>query len=213
MTTKPRAGRQRYHLDGREVVGTTTVCNVISKGDALVRWANQQGLLGIDISKSRVTNVGGLVHAMVAAHLMGEQVDTDDFTKAEIDAAENSVLSFLEWAKRREIEVIRSEEPLVCEHLPYGGTADLYARVDGRLEVLDWKSGGLYAEHNFQIAAYRHLLEDAGFTVDACRLLSLPRTPDESFTEKVIEDTTRYWQVFKTAHSLYIALREAKNHG
>src|SRR3990167_1937583 len=133
MTTKPRAGRQRYQLkDGTLVPGVTTVLGVISK-PALISWANRQGLAGIDTTKyvDSLAAVGTAAHLLIQAHLTKTEPDLSDFTPNQVSLAENALLSFMEWTKGRELETILSETPLVCEDCRFGGTPDWHGLIDG----------------------------------------------------------------------------------
>src|SRR5207237_6771148 len=60
-------------------------------------------------------------------------------------------------AKSIALEPLAIERTVYCESCGYAGTLDLYARVEGALTVLDWKSGrAIYPEAFLQNVAYRH---------------------------------------------------------
>src|SRR5579883_893524 len=88
-------------LDGTEVPGATTVVGIISKGDALLRWAWELGRQGIEMAKYRdsLADIGTLAHQMIEEHLGGPAVDYDQYTAADRDRAENCALKFFEWEK------------------------------------------------------------------------------------------------------------------
>lgn len=181
----------RYKLaDGSIVPGVTTITGQLGwNKQVLINWANRIGLEGISASKYKddKADIGTLAHAMVTGWLQGLQADTGDYSKNQIEAAENSALSFFEWAKNKKIEPILIEKPLVSEEYKYGGTADIYAKIDGATELIDLKTGsGIYDEMIIQVAAYGRLLVENGFTVDTIRILNIPRTEDESFVEKLV---------------------------
>ena len=88
----------------------------------------------------------------------------------------------------------------------YGGMADIYAKVDDSLELIDLKTGsGIYPEMIIQVAAYRQLLLENGHSVDSVRILNIPRTGDESFVEKKISKAHLgvAWKIFKNCLSIY----------
>ena len=88
----------RYRLADKTIVpGVTTVLNLLSK-PALVPWANKMGLQGIDTSKyvDDKADIGTLAHAIITDKLTGKETDTSDYSKNQIDLAENSCLSFWE---------------------------------------------------------------------------------------------------------------------
>lgn len=205
---------QKYFLkDGTLVPGTTRITGVLNK-PALVAWANRIGLQGIEVGKfvDDKADIGTLAHAMITNELVGKETDTSDYSKNQIESAENSVLSYYEWAKGKKIEPILIETRLVSEEHKFGGTVDIYTKIDGVLELLDLKTGsGIYEEHFYQVGGgYLKLLQENGHSVERIRILNIPRTPDESFQEQVIktEDCEKYWQIFHLCLQLYPLLRK-----
>lgn len=194
----------RYKLaDGTIVPGVTTIT-----GDqlgwnkrALINWANRMGLKGIDSNKYKddKADIGTLAHSMVTDWLLGIKTDTSDYSKNQIQAAENSALSFFEWAKNRRIKPILVEIPIVSERYRFGGKPDIYAAIDGDLELIDLKTGsGIYEEMIIQVAAYAKLLTEGGHEVESVRILNIPRTEDEAFIERVMGTKQREvaWKIF-----------------
>ena len=214
--TTPRARRHTRYYDasGTMLPGVTTVLNVIAK-PALINWANRMGLEGIDTTKhvDALAGIGTLAHTMIAAHLTKTELDISDYSPKDVSKAENACLSFFEWAKRREVKTVLSEEHLVSEEFRFGGTCDWYGQLDGNLTVIDFKTGrGLYDEHTYQLAAYAHLLTENGHALKEARLLRVGRTEDEGFEERVfpMDTLAPYFNVFKCALNLYVATRNAR---
>jgi hypothetical protein len=202
---------QAYKVDGKRVPGVTTVLGVISK-PALVKWANNLGLQGIDSTGyvDALASVGTLAHEMIQEHLGGPPWDRGGFTPTEIDTAENAALSFFEWERvngvRMETEAI--ELQLVSREYLYGGTIDWLGLIDGKRWLVDIKtSKGLFPEHAYQVAAYHRLLSENGYGVDGARLLRVGRSEDEGFDDHIIggDALARAWDVFQCALSLYRA--------
>lgn len=191
-----------------KVPGITTVIGLLNK-PALVKWANNLGLQGIDSSKyvDDKAAIGTLAHAMITDKLIGKETDTSDYSKNQIDQAENSVLSFWEWEKDHKIEeVFFAERPLVSEAHKFGGTLDIYAQVNGQKEIIDIKTGkGIFDEHWYQVATLKILLEENGFKVDATRIVNIPRSEDEGFLEKVVteKENTQGWNIFYHLLQIY----------
>lgn len=211
MKTK---AHQKYVLaDGKTVVaGVTTIVNQLSK-PALVPWANRLGLIGIDVSKfvDDKAMIGTLAHEMILAHLSKRQPETEDYSKNQIDAAENAFLSYLEWEKGKVIDPILIEEQGVCQHYRYGGTFDFYGKVDGSLELIDFKSGsGIYPEFFFQIAAYGGIIKERGLKIEKYRILNIPRTEDESFKEEVKSDLSLHFEAFCKLLDFYYLNKQIK---
>jgi len=188
MSNKTKA-HIRYKLpDKTPVPGVTTVLGLLQK-PALIPWANKLGLSGIDVSKyvDDLADIGTIAHAMITDHLSGMETDYGDYSSNQIDMASNSVLSFWEWEKEHKVEeVYFCERPLVSIEHGYGGTLDIYAKVNSKKEIIDLKTGkGIWPEHIYQVATLKKLLEENGYEVDGVRVLNIPRTEDESFAEHV----------------------------
>ena len=106
-----------------------------------------------------------------------------------------------------------AETPLVSEVYSYGGTPDIYAKIDGVFELINLKTGsGIYDEHFYQVSSYKELLIEHGNKVDRCRILNIPRSEDESFDEKIFTDTSLYWQMFVTCLVIYDLQKRIRNH-
>jgi hypothetical protein len=196
----------RYkNKDGKVVPGTTTICGELAK-PYLVKWANNLGLDGISSEDYRdiAADIGTLIHLMVQCDLQGVTPDTTDFTKSDIEAAENGLLKWYEWKKGKVIKPILIETPLVSELHQYGGTIDLYAEVDGALNLIDFKSGkSVYSEHFIQLAAYKHLLKEHNYPVNKARILRIGRDESEGFEDRLQTDLMAQWEIFEHLRAIY----------
>ena len=202
----------RYKLaNGENCPGATTITNQLHK-PALVPWANRLGLAGIDVTKyvDDKAAIGTLAHRMILDYFLKDKCNTDDYAKNQIDQAENSFLSFLEWEKQHKINVTCVETQLVSEKYKYGGTFDFYGLVDGNLEVIDFKTGGIWPEHWFQVAAYKELLLENRHHPISVRILNIPRTEDESFKEEFKVDISKYLEGFLKLLEFYYINKELK---
>jgi hypothetical protein len=191
--------------DGLIVPGVTTILGILAK-PALVPWANKLGLQGIEVGKyvDDKADIGTLAHAMILSHLKGEKTDTSDYSQKQIDQAENSFLSYLEWERGKKIEPVFVESSFVSEDCLFGGQPDFYGRVDGRRTILDFKTGsGIYDEHYFQLCAYESLLKEQGCDAERGIILNIPRTEDERFSEKTFYDFENGWRLFVHCLEIY----------
>ena len=213
QTTERCKAHITYRLrDDTIVPGVTTILGVLNK-PALVKWANNLGLQGIDSSKfvDEKAAIGTLAHQMIADYLRGEKTDTGEYSKVQIDQAENAVLSFFEWEKTHHIEPILIEEPMVSEIFCFGGTIDCLGRVNDKLYLIDLKtSGGIYPEMLIQLAAYKQLLTEHGHNVDQTIILRVGRTEDEGFEERQANNLAKRWEIFQHALSIYQLQKEVK---
>lgn len=197
---------------GKRVPGTTTITGLLEKR-ALHHWIARITKEGQDWEKYRDDkgSIGTLVHGMIMAELKDEEVDTDDYTQKQIDQAENSYISWLEWRKGKDIKPLLIEEELVSEAHKYGGTPDLLAYIDGALVLSDYKTGGIYIEHVLQGAAYANLVKEHGFPLpDRLQILGVPRDEDETFREVNITNYQPAWGVFWNLLQAYEGLKKVK---
>jgi len=170
-------------------------------------------LQGIDSTKYRDEKgeIGSLAHMMIMAELKGEKVDISDYSKNQIDQAENSFLSWLEWHKGKELKPILIESPLVSETYNYGGTPDFYGDINNELVLGDYKTGGVWKEAYIQTCAYVHLLLENGHQCPVkIIILGIPRTPDEKFQEVIYTSFETGWELFKHLKITYELLKQIK---
>ena len=209
---KRSKAHQRYRLtDGTIVPGVTTILGVMNK-PALVKWANNLGLQGIDSSVyvDETAKIGTLAHEMVQEYLGGPEWDRSAYNPGQIDLAENAVLSFFEWERRNvsSFETVFIEKQFVSETNRYGGTVDWYGELDEQMWLVDFKTcKALFPEHTYQTAAYWALLLEHGYRVDGVRILRIGRSEDEGFDDKIIgrEEIEDAYRVFESALNLYRA--------
>jgi hypothetical protein len=147
---------------GARVPGVTTVNkNIGWSTENLIRWANRQGLKGIDIRApggSREADVGTLVHALVEAEINGAPPPAiPEQYRAQ---AEQGLASFQRWLRQTRIEIIATEAYGVDEEYRAGWCLDALGLEEDGVSLLDWKSGGgPYPEHFLQAAAYTTFVE------------------------------------------------------
>jgi hypothetical protein len=188
---KSDKGHQIYKLqDGTRVPGCTTVTGVLNK-PALVKWANNLGLNGIDSNKyvDSLANAGTLAHYLAACELLYEVPDQgylDEFSKVDHDRAANAMLSFYNWQKQHTVRVIASELQLVSEQYRFGGTCDFIAEIDGQVTLVDLKTcKALYGttdEKWSQVSGYDLLAIENGYAIQAlAHILRIGREESEGF--------------------------------
>ncbi len=206
-TTK--AHTQYYLKSGDQAPGVTTVLGVLSK-PFLVKWANNLGLKGIDSSKftNKMASIGTITHLMVMCHLSGTSPDLSEYSQQDISIAENCMLSFLEWEKEHKLEPVILEIPLVSDIYGYGGTPDFIGLVNGRLELLDFKTSNAIWDSNFyQLAAYRQIAIEHGHKVERARILRIGRDSNEGFEERLMTKFDNEFNLFRNCLSIYNLLK------
>jgi hypothetical protein len=210
---RSRSHTRYYDKAGKLLPGVTTVLGVLNK-PALISWANNLGLAGINVREyvDILATVGKIGHDMICCHNKGVKFEANGERADLIDKAENCFLSYLAWEKQHKVEPILCEAALVSEKYGFGGTVDMFAKVDGILTVVDYKTGkAIYPEHVYQVAAYRYLIiENGGYVPAAVRILQIGRDENEGFSEKIVTDTTREWELFQHCLAIYQLQKKAK---
>ena len=203
----------RYKLqDGTRVPGVTTLTGILDK-PALKYWANKIGLEGIEIRKyvDDKADIGTLAHYMVLCDFKGKTPDTLDYSKNQIEQAETCLIKFWDWKSGKEIEPILLEAPLVSEKHRFGGTCDIYAKVNGTPTLIDLKTGrGIYDEMLYQVSAYKMLLAEHKYLAEQCMILRIGRNEEEGFETKVLNSTALYEEIFLRCLEIYNLRKQLK---
>jgi len=149
-------------LAGKKVPGVTTVNkNIGWSTENLIRWANRQGLDGVDVRSRQgqtAANIGTLVHAFIEAEVLGQPMpEVEEEYRGRV---EQGLESFRTWRRQTSIEIIGTELSGVDEEDEAGWCLDaLCKQVDG-LSIMDYKSGkGPFPEHFIQVATYTTFFE------------------------------------------------------
>lgn len=223
-STKPKVkfaktrAHQTYRLkDGTKVPGASTVAKIGDDPSALIHWAWTCGMNGQDYKKVReqAADIGTLAHFMVECHLRGQEPDTSEFSKADIDRAETAFMKFLEFWQTNGLTV--SGEPevqLVSEKYKYGGTLDLPATDrDGGLVLLDWKtSGAIYDTHLSQLAGYEGLWNEnhPDRPITRRAIVRIGKEDVGDFEYRWLADLSKHLEAFRAKAALYHALKECR---
>lgn len=175
--------QQYRNLSGSRVGGTTYVIgqNLGWNKDALLGWANREGLAGKNIRDSRSTaavaaDTGTLAHAMIEDHIHGRPVQMHSTAEVTIDLKDReranvAYSGFARWHRNSGLVIVGTELYGVDEDWQTGFCIDALAVEPGGIEtvgspahlqwtLLDWKSSkGTYADHFIQAAAYTTFTE------------------------------------------------------
>ncbi len=214
VTNRVKAHTVYKLANGQRVPGVTTILGVLNK-PALVKWANNLGLQGIDSNKyvDEKAEMGTCAHYMIECHVKHAQPDLTEFSAAIQDKAANGFLKFLEWDNQfGPFELIASELELVSETLKVGGKVDLYGKLRDRFVLLDIKTSrsGIWPEMRHQVAAYRELLLENGHPVDETYILRVGRDEGEGFEFERVEQLDKHFEVFKACLAIYNLQKELK---
>mgnify|MGYP001615837875 CR=1 FL=1 len=190
---------------GKRICSVTTYLAILAK-PAIIHWAWEQGVAGLDYRKVRdqAGDTGTLVHYLIMCQLRGEEPALADYSHNEVAATYASMSKFNQWVNGKVIEPFLLETPLVSEAYQFGGTPDFYGKVDDVLTLADFKtSGAVYAENFYQLAAYKKLLEEYGHRVDSSLIIRVGKTEGEGFEERAVGNLEKHWELFLLCQQIY----------
>jgi hypothetical protein len=131
------------------------------KTEGLKHWAHKMGEQGVELGDALdvESTVGSLAHMGIRADILGQPFDLEllaaQWNEEQINRVRRSLRAWHEWRANSKLAMIATELPLVSRLLDYGGTLDGgVASVGGRVGIIDFKTGGIYAEAIIQVAAY-----------------------------------------------------------
>lgn len=164
-----------YRMNGKKVDGVTTALQLLAK-PALIMWAAKKagehvsetlvpgvGLDEMQISqlakdaqmahrnnKDMAAEMGSKIHDWIEKYVAGESPPEPLH-----EGMKKATQSFVEWYKTQNIRPLFTEKRLCSVNYEFAGTADLVCELDGKLTILDWKTGsGIYPEMFLQLGAY-----------------------------------------------------------
>ena len=152
----------------------TTIIDVLDKGIGFARWLGNS--LSYDHAQEyaeKAATVGNIVHALLMYLTWGRDIDTDngfyDTKSGQILPIQNNVkkrlLGVLKFYDDLKPEVMASELSLYNNRTykknfvyPFAGQVDLVAKIDGKIWMIDYKTGKEYKHsHELQLTAYKIL--------------------------------------------------------
>lgn len=116
--------------------------------------------------KEEAADIGTAVHGALEATIKSRAglcpsptlplVSVEGMTQDMVDMANAAIFAGIKYFDSHRIRLVQSESPRWSATYGYIGTGDLIAEIDGRLSVLDFKTGKrLYPEVFLQLAAYQ----------------------------------------------------------
>lgn len=151
--------------DGLKIPGTTTIIGRFKESGALIRWAYNQGVAGVELYEKRdaAADIGTYVHTLVESCLRDGTVDVPPplgMTAENVARARSAFEAFQAWHRGSRLTIRPLEKHLVSEIHRYGGTPDAIAEEadSQKLSLIDWKSSkSFYIDNLIQLAAYVNL--------------------------------------------------------
>ena len=150
--------------DGTRVPGTTTITSRFADSGGLLYWAFEQGkaaergeIRSLYDKRDEAGDYGTQIHDLVEAHVKGNPCGVENAP----EPVRRGFEAYCEWAAMTSLEIIETETPLVSEVYKFGGTPDGIGLVNGKLSMVDYKTGkGVYPSMLAQLGAYAILWDE-----------------------------------------------------
>ena len=224
-------GRHIHTLNGKPLMGVTTVLSVISK-PALIQWSANMAVDYIEnnfptfeqlykgeatlidlfkiartahrIKKEKAGDWGTELHKAIENYVKGKGETPFEGTQKEAFG------NFANWALENKVEFLESEKHIWSREYWIGGICDLVIRINGKKYIADVKtSSGIYNEHFFQMAAYDLCLSEMGEKdIEGYIVINLKK--DGTIQTKTVTDMLQNKEAFKAALTLYRIINSLK---
>lgn len=139
-------------------------------------------------ANARASDIGKAAHEIIHWHTkrMLGQIDPREPEPSGPDAAMRAVVAWMDWCRDVDFQPQLAERLVYCPACAYAGTCDAVAKVEGKLLVIDYKTGkAVYEEAHLQVAAYGHALRREGVAVEGALILRLRKTAADPDFEPV----------------------------
>ena len=156
---------------------------------------------------AKAGEIGTQVHALIEWTLKGELCVKVGPSPEISNQAQDAFGKWVNWRKEVKLKPLFVEQQIWSRQHRYAGTLDLLAEIEGKLTVLDWKTGkAIYPEAKLQNAAYRQAIREMGHGDPQqgviVRMPKIETDPDfEALT--VPEDESYLMKRFLSAYDLW----------
>ena len=129
---------------------TTIIGETCSKGKFFDEWLMKNGLNAINL-RDEAAERGTAVHENIELLLNDEEIIVDN------EFIQKSLMSFEKFYKEHSPQVQTQEIFLYHKDVPWAGTPDIIANINGRLSIIDIKTGDYRKTHEIQQLMYMDL--------------------------------------------------------
>lgn len=213
----------KHFFDGKRMTGVTTVLGVIAK-PALIGWAANMAVQHVQeqilkaepgtilenldkwllearkahtVKRDKAADIGTLVHKACEEWIKSQTEPTLD------EQGMKMFGHFKQWATDNKVKFLESEKHLYSESMFLGGICDMVVEIDGQVWIADIKTGGVYPEAFYQMAAYQMLLEEMGSPLKITGHIILGIKKDGTFEEKRSVSHEEAKEAFLAAFKIY----------
>lgn len=140
-------------------------------------------------------DIGTAAHDMVRWRIQKEMGLDAGFEPTIPDESTIAVMAWEDHWKAAGLVPIRTEQHVWSDAHEYSGTVDLFALREGKLGIVDLKTGkGIYSSHHLQVAAYAGAAEELlGVKIEWAELWRLPKTLEDVRFEAARLGEYRVW--------------------
>ena len=132
---------------------TTIIGGTLSKGKGFEQWLGNHPSYKIACEeRDKAADRGTLVHDLAEKYMHGESVQAED------EEICKHLMSFEKFWRDNEIQMIDTELFMWHKDVPWAGTCDIIAKMNGKYAIIDIKTGGYYKSHEIQLNMYAELL-------------------------------------------------------
>ena len=131
---------------------TTIIGATLSKGIGFEKWLGNHPSYQIACDERDAAAARGTeVHELAEQYMLGDTVSgsTDEINK--------HLMSFEKFWLDKEVQLIATELFMWCKDVPWAGTCDIIAKIDGEYCILDIITGNYYKSHEIQLNMYAEL--------------------------------------------------------
>jgi hypothetical protein len=202
-----------FNKEGDLVPSVTTVLKILNK-PALINWANYMGFKRRRVDDVLETSafIGTKVHYLIGCELMQYYPIITYGNKYCKKIIQHMYYNYLIWrVNHYDIKPIFMEKSFSSK--TFGGTADFYGYVNGKLTLMDFKtSKKMYMSMFIQLSGYILLIESEGYIIEQVMILLVN---EKGVEEKIMsrEDMEEYIGIFKILVFLYHKHNYVSNKG
>lgn len=138
---------------------TTFIGSVLNKGIGYDMWLGnsisyKEACKERDIAAQR----GTLVHNLCEELIIKGSLDVSEEIISDYgDEVLKRLMSFQDWFINIKPKIITTEYKLYHPDVPYSGTPDIICEIDGKVCLVDIKTGAPYPSHQLQLTCYKTL--------------------------------------------------------
>ena len=148
---KRHEGEGRWYSQGKSENWKPSVTTIIgqtcSKGKFFDEWLMKNGLNAINL-RDEAAERGTAVHENIELLLNNEEIVVNN------EFIQKSLMSFEKFYNEQKPKVLTQEIFLYHKDMPWAGTPDIIAEVNGNLSIIDIKTGDYRKTHEIQQLMY-----------------------------------------------------------